>query len=363
MFTKDVAKMVRRKLWQRRTRIRCRRGVPARLPFQATYLVTTELGVFAAGNGGARLLTDKPGYGIAISGDSVAISYETASSSFRPKNVSRVVKAAVQDLLEGRLFGQPDRLPVLYEQPFRSNNGRIHQMEAVGSSDHLGGPGLLIAATDENCIVSVDWSGRVSGKAYPFLDGFGEPIRSVDHNHINTVTAADGGIYFVAYKSDRESSFIGYLSRGHVFGWRVPPRGFHDLELTRTGFLACDTFGSDGSGRVLSEEGVYQEDFFKRRDLVPRGISANCQETVVGHSYKGPRSKRYDGNGGLVVAREGAPPEFASMPWAQTYDVTDVGMQKLRAEREDSLRAALNERFGSPEDLGPYIWESHADGQ
>jgi hypothetical protein len=344
----------------RRVRRRYQYGVKADLVLSGRYLVTTELGVFLVESGEIRQLTDTPGFGVAIDGDDAFLSYEAAAKRWHlRRSVSRVARTPLSRLLAGRLVGTPpNTLQSLYDQPFRSTNGRIHQIRMASRTEEVPEPCLLIAATEENAVVVVSTDGSLRGRLLPFTDRFGAPIRGHDHNHINSVLAADGTVFLVAYKAAKGASFIGYLEHGELFGWQPSPRGFHDLETTARGFLTSDTFGRAGGGHVLNETSFFQEPFFNAHDLCPRGIAQGEGEVLIGHSHKGERKKRFAGSGGLIVCPVDRPPCLHQMPWAQTYDILALdGQQDVPAATTGGLRDALTQRLGPAQAYGPYVWE------
>lgn len=353
-----------RTMGARRVRRHYRRGVQADLGLSGRYLVTSELGLFLVDSREIRQVSDTPGFGVWIDGDDAFLSYEATARRWHVRrSVSRIARVSLPRLLAGRLLGAPPRnLPSLYTQPFRSTNGRIHQIRGAHGIAEVPEPCLLIAATEENAVVVVSTDGALRGRLFPFTDRFGAPIRGHDHNHINSLLAVDGTVFLVAYKAAEEASFIGYLADGALFGWQPHPRGFHDLETTAGGFLTSDTFGQDGGGHVLNESGFFQEPFFTGHNLCPRGIAQGEGEVLIGHSHKGERKKRFAGRGGLIVCPIDRPARFYEMPWAQTYDILALdGHQDMPAATAGGLRDALTQRFGPPQAYGPYVWEPASD--
>lgn len=333
---------------------RLRKGFELSSTVDGEYLVTTELGVLHVAGARGKLLTSRPGYGVALDGDDVYLSYENLGLVDHEHMSSFVTVVKLDELLGGALFDHKALMQreVLYKQPFPSPNGRVHQLAFCGWKKRL-----LIASSQNNAILVLDDSGKKK-LISPFLDGFGIPIR-FDHNHINSVLPVEDVLYFVSYKAGGKS-MIGYLEDGEGYGWHVGPIGFHDIFPTRSGFLACDTFGDLEHGRVLTESGELLEDYFLANDRAPRGAAGNSTEMVIGHSHKGPRSKRFKGFGGLIRVDAQGQPEYIPLPVAQVYQI--VGLDGVHfVPNEDvvheDFKAVLTQRFGEPFALGACVEE------
>jgi hypothetical protein len=325
------------------------------------YLVTTELGIIYISSKKFRFLTRFPGYGLTVNKNTVYFSYEDGKwEKKKYKTFSRVISAQLSDLINGKflckstLYNQEE----IYIQFFSSNNGRIHQVSY--SPENNGKDHIIISASNENCIVKYNLYSKKYTKIFPFLDKFDVPIKNFDHNHINSAIKIGNTIYFVAYKAG-SSSLIGYLKDAHVYGWQVYPKGFHDFYPTTTGFLSCDTFGNAEHGRVLSEQGYLCPDFFKKNDLAPRGIAGDEQELLIGHSHKGPRSKRFKGRGGLIAVKSGKEPEYIQLPAAQVYQIVRENGEyfvPLDSCNHEKMKEMLDCRFGPAIHIGKYTEES-----
>lgn len=106
------------------------------------YFVTTELGIFYISSDYIRLLTTKPGYGLAIDKKRVYYSYDDKKWSIgNIQSYSNVVSADINDLINGKLLKEKNflNLEKLYCQPFISNNGRIHQVSFFNKDAGGGG--------------------------------------------------------------------------------------------------------------------------------------------------------------------------------------------------------------------------------
>lgn len=327
------------------------------------YLICTELGIFHLTKGKIKQLTSSPGYSLIVNADKAYAAFErTYVQNISVKQASFVSEFKLQDLLDGKIDFRSDGKMgrVLHRMPFSNSNGRIHQISFWRDAGTKSNSHLMISETDRNCIFLLNLSDDSNKTIYPFSDHFSSPIRDWDHNHINSVVCVDGIIYFVAYKGLEDASFIGYLKDQKVFGWHAHPRGFHDLIPTSTGFLTCDTFGRDEHGRLLDENGYRNQEFFEQYDMAPRGIVCSDEELLVGHSHKGPRSKRYLGKGGLILINSVGEPKYYEMPWSQTYSIIPEkelnGIYSVSSVHSGhkKLRESLNKRFGNEAEICKY---------
>lgn len=308
-------------------------------PIVGSYLISTEIGIAHVTGAEGRFLTCWSGYGIAIDGPHIYVVDESANS------LSRVISLPLDALLAGRCFLPTAawRRPSIYEQPYRSTNGRIHQVTAADGR-------LLISASERNAIVSVDLHSGETSAIHPFRDQFGTPIRNFDQNHINSAIAVGSDIFFVAYNAG-QSSLIGMIRDGRLHGWKVAPRGYHDIYPTDTGFVTCDTFGNAEMGRVLTEQGPFLADYIASKSIAPRGIARTGDEWLIGHSHKGARAKRFKGKGALIIKPASGEPVYSELPCSQVYQIIRTDGQLLGGGGTD-LSRALSEAFGAPEDLG-----------
>ena len=344
-------KMIKRTVFAARRSLqymRSKRTFSLAAHLSGSYLVTTDKGLLLLQGNSGRFLTTWTGYGIALLGDKIALVDE-----MEPR-LSRVVILDRSSLLAGKYYwpNSAVSLPAIFEQPYNSTNGRIHQLMAVGDAT------ILCAASEMNAVAKIDLPSGAIDLVHPFSDQFGYPIKSGDHNHINSVFADDDGVYFVAYKAGH-SSMIGHIdSAGSLFGWAVEPKGYHDIYRTDHGFLVCDTFGRYEHGAIVSERGSLISDFMMHHALAPRGVGRDGDEWIFGYSHKGPRAKRFAGNGGLIVMRN-EKPDLISLPSAQIYQIVQTDGSPMTTQTS-GLRKALTSTFGSPSILTPVVGESDA---
>lgn len=338
---------IKRKILKEGMKFKWKRGFRLKHHVDGSYFVTTDIGIlFIQGNLG-RLLTSTAGYGLYVHGDSVYTSFDCVKSWTKSNSgTSYVVKLDKESLIEGSYFGRlrKKKKVALYKQSFRSSNGRIHE---IHYDSHLNR--LLICATDKNSIDEVKPDGRIFRRS-PFLDKEGKPV-VWDREHLNTVLSFGDDIFFVAYKVGGRS-MIGLLSGGEVFGWFADSQGFHNLVPTGRGFLTCDTFGQRENGRVLDQDGFFS--MSSMAGVAPRGIVHSNLETLIGHSHKGPRSKRFHGFGALVRVENGGRSSYIPLPASQVYSIAGIWPDNTSEPTPSSeeLKSYLRRRFGEQKYIG-----------
>lgn len=307
---------------------------------KGSYFITTDVGVFFIENDNARLLTNSPGYGLAIDHDSVFFTVDSENSS----SVCHIYK---DDFLSKSWKQIKMKCDVIYEVSYKSSNERIHQLTLC----HDGR--ILIANTGRNSLTMLETDVGVISEITPFTDNFGQPILS-DHNHINSVIQYDGVIYFVAYKANRKS-LIGYIIDNNAYGFFYENQGVHDIYKTNSGFIFLDTFGN-GKGNIVTEQGNFCSEYLKQGDgFVPRGAAGYDNEWLIGHSHKGPRSKRYDGHGG-VIKFDGSRCDYLELPAAQVYQVLKYDGSYFDCSRNKThLFTQLESYFGPASHLGEIV--------
>jgi len=299
-----------------------------------SYYISTNDALYYLENGLGQQVSTLGGYGIAIDENKVVRSVDL-------KNASRIV------LLDTHDRTNLDNIEeVIYEMPFKSTNGRIHQL----SCDRKGH--FYAALANRNSILRFAKSenGWNFEEFTPFGDRFGAPIL-FDHNHINSVLSQNDFLLFVAYKAGT-GSMIGVMRDDRVLGFRYPNKGMHDIFITKTGFLCFDTFGGSGDpgGRPITESGPTRSPVFDRPPgYVLRGAAQFGTETLYGHSHKGERSKRFDGNGGILHFSGGCF-SYYSIPSAQVYQI--VRKDGLFFDHADvsfeAIISQLTHTFGEP---------------
>lgn len=265
---------------------------------------------------------------------------------------SRVISLDYERFLSGHYF-HPYRVlreKPLFVLPWKSSNGRIHQLQSFDKGK------VLCAASEDNSIVIIDLQGGPLQTVYPFKDQFGAPIKSGDHNHINSICYADNLIYFLAYKAG-DKSMIGCLGEdGLVHGFFMQPRGYHDIYPHKNGFLTCDTFGREEYGRIISESGCWMSKYLEENAIAPRGVARDGSEWVFGYSHKGPRQKRFSGNGGLITTQDGVNPELTiSLPSSQVYQIVPLKIEgDAHLKCQVNLYYHLEKVFGQATMLGQF---------
>lgn len=356
MGTNKTLSIFKRQFKKRYYKYNYQKGISFPTELNHSYLVTTEIGIFHISLEHCKLITDKPGYGLAIANEDAIFSFETINIENPSILESRLVVVNKKDLLKGKYLKKNElkKAKVLYQQSFRSNNGRIHQINYNGFENDGG----VATLTEENSILYFKKEKNIK-KIYPFVDRFGSVIKDFDHNHINSAIFIDGIIYFVAYKAG-DSSLIGFIQGGRVYGWRVFPRGYHDFYPTATGFITCDTFGKEEHGRIVTENGPFRPDYFQANSFCPRGVAGGDQELLIGHSHKGPRSKRFKGNGGLIIFKNKGKPRYVELPAAQIYQIVrDDGEHFISQQlcTHKGMVEILSQTFGTVVNIGPCLEE------
>jgi hypothetical protein len=299
-----------------------------------SYYISTNDALYCLKNGLGQQVSAQGGYGIAIDGDQIIRSVDV-------KNASRIVSLSTHDRMNLDHVEE-----VIYEMPFRSSNGRIHQL----SCDREGH--FYAALAERNSILRFNKSenGWKFKEFTPFSDRFGAPIL-FDHNHINSVLPHDDFLLFVAYKAG-PGSMIGVIRDDRVLGFRYPNQGMHDIFITKTGFLCFDTFGDgdDPGGRPITENGPISSAVFEQPPgYILRGAAQFGCEIVYGHSHKGERSKRFCGNGGILHFRHGCF-SYYPVPSAQVYQIvrSDGVFFDHSGRGFDVVISQLTRVFGQP---------------
>lgn len=332
-FKRKTISVLRKKTTQLLEERRLLNGFDLESELDERYFVTTEQGIFLIGPGEGRLLTRCGGYGFGFYKD-------MAYFSIDKDGVSSVCSLPRELLLDKGTFRKDKYSHILYEVPTKSSNGRIHQL-TITVDGHL-----LFANTGRNSIVRLAPETGDIEEITPFPDRFGEPILD-DHNHINSVVEYDGMIFFVAYKAG-DKSLIGCIKGPEAKGFFYENQGGHDIYKTNSGFLFLDTFGQ-GKGHAITENGrIYTEFLGQGTGYVLRGGAGNNAEWILGHSHKGPRKKRFEGRGGLIVIKQDRC-SYVELPAAQIYQIIRYdGHFFDYSHNEKSLLECLISYFGEP---------------
>ena len=255
-----------------------------------------------------------------------------------------VVRGDRRALFEsGRSFS----FKVIYRLRTASSNERIHGL-------YWGDKALWVANTARNTLLKIDPDeARVTDEVAVILDRFDRPVL-YNNNHINSVSEYGGIVMFVAYRAG-EQSMIGVYDGASVTGYGYPRAGVHDIFLTETGFMLCDTFGEnqqESGGALITEQGPFDPSYFKQPPgFIVRGMAGTPDEFLIGHSHKGERSKRFDGHGAILVARDGKVVDRFDVQPAQVYQIITGGGECITprpatvdaAQLHQILRAALGE--------------------
>lgn len=276
-------------------------------PMENSIYATSNKGLFRIDSDGIYRLSSMPMYGCAITREHVFMVAQIHKRSMLVRG----------DLASRELTSMSNPL-ILYESRANSTNERIHQI-------NIGAGFLWVANTGRNSILKVDLvSGQVLSEIWPFTDEFGEPF-ICDQNHINSVNAYGDFIVFTAYKAGGRS-LVGLIDCDmNVTGFHYKNKGVHDIYIEEGDFYICDTFGDadeESGGSVITRRGCLAGDVFKGAPgYITRGLVKSGDQIIVGHSHKGVRSKRFKGNGSLLLIRNEKLQSEIKMPFAQTYQL------------------------------------------
>jgi hypothetical protein len=318
-------------------------SVPSLRQVSGNYLISGDTGIHAIQDGVLLRLFGTRSYGIAVRGNELF----AASSN---DHYSSIHKALIP-----KEFSDGDTLR--FSEIFRigtNKKGRVHQIAFFNDQ-------LAVTHTYANTILFLDpESGSVISECKPFRDHFGWPIEG-DHNHINSLSQCGECLLFSAYRAGTRS-LIGAIYGDDVKGYAVDHVGIHDVYVTGKMIYYSDTFGDpvstggDDCGFLMANNRRVAEDCFSRPPgRAIRGIANVGNELLVGHSHKGARSKRYEGNGGLFRIIDGKVADEIVLPFAQVYDLMRTDGRHFEEPPHFEKWEELNEFLSST--LGPCVYE------
>ncbi|MEP6662294.1 MAG: hypothetical protein ABJC04_01400 [Verrucomicrobiota bacterium] len=323
------------------TTVRVRKlNVPEGKTFSENYLISSDRGVFALQKGEMFQLTDVDTFGIAVCHGEL---FAACSND----DFSSVGKCAFSLPL---LPNASLKFTEIFRTPI-NKKGRIHQINFYHDT-------LAVTLTAENSIAFLNpSSGEILSECSPFRDGFGAAIGG-DHNHINSLSQCGESLLFCAYKAGT-GALIGIISGKRVQGYPVKNKGAHDVYISGRTLFYSDTFGAMfGEGRsecgfLMSNNQPVDEMFFNQPPgFAIRGICQRGEEMIVGHSHKGPRSKRFAGNGALLRIVKDKVVQTLTVPFAQVYDIVGLDGQHFDAppafQTWDETNAFLESVLGAP---------------
>ena len=305
---------------------------------EKAYYFTSEKGVFRLDRTGVHQVLDLAAYGIAIHGEWIFLAVYSYDYSIVVRGDRRALSES------GRSFDFRE----IYRLQTLSTNERIHGM-------FCGSDALWVANTGRNTLLKVDpRKAEVVAEIPVIVDRFGRSVL-FDNNHINSVSEYDGVVLFAAYRAGHRS-MIGVYDGTSVTGFGYPRAGVHDIFLWNGGFLLCDTFGENtevAGGALITQDGVFDSEFFsKPPGCIVRGLAGTVDELLIGHSHKGVRSKRFNGHGAILVARNGRVEERLGIHPAQVYQIiTEDGAFAMPSPRNvdaSSVKRMLMKALGEP---------------
>lgn len=303
------------------------------------YFVSGDKGIFAIIDKHAWQLTDLDTFGIAVRGGELFAATSTDDFSSISKCVLPEKIAAGKTLAFREIF----RTAI-------NKSGRIHQIAFYGET-------LGATLTSANSIIFLDGeSGAVLSECAPFRDAFGEIIRG-DHNHINSLSQSGDCLLFCAYRAGA-TGMIGVVHENRVKGYPARNRGAHDVSLSGDMLYYSDTFGGRGKecGFLMANNSPVDKEFFEKPPgYAIRGFSQTGDELILGHSHKGPRAKRFDGNGALFRLVNGKVQQTIRTPFAQVYDIVRADGKHFEKTSAFTTWQAINQHLETV--LGPAIYE------
>jgi hypothetical protein len=279
------------------------------LKVKGQYVLSTEKGVFLINSD--RLLHTFPyrTYGIALHNDDFYL------SSVRGEHNS-IFKARLPTSLEQFVPGTRISFEEIYCLKAHITE-RIHQV-CIHQNQ------LVITKPSANAIVFLNLTtGEEEFEIRPFVDSFGIPVISGDHNHINSVFSCGEVLLFGAYRAGG-SSLIGAYHNGKITGYRAGNEGLHGVYVSGQDLYYGDTFGSEGEGKgyLIVNNKRFDESHFQSGDgFCVRGVCQSGEELLIGHSHKGPRAKRFEGPAFLLRCNKDHVEECIQMPFAAIYDI------------------------------------------
>jgi hypothetical protein len=311
--------------------------------FSGDYLISGDKGIYAIRKGTFLRLFNTRTFGIAIRGNELfaACSNDHYSSICKASLPADI--AADERLRFSEIFRTPT-----------SKSGRIHQIAFYNDQ-------LAVAHTDGNAILFLcPDSGELLSECRPFRDHFGDPIPG-DHNHLNSVSQCGECLLFCAYKAG-DRALLGVLHGDRVKAYPIRNVGAHDIHLEGRNLWHSDTFGlsvdkgGDGCGYPMkNNRRVDGESFSAPPGKVMRGVAGTGEELLVGHSHKGPRAKRYDGNGSIIRLVGEKVVGETTVPFSQVYDILRLDGRHFDEPPAFVTWDDVNDHFTSI--LGPCVYE------
>lgn len=211
-----------------------------------SYFFTSNSGVYRLALEGIYRIIGHKSYGITMDSDAVYLSMAISRYSVVGTFDRQTFSGNAKDFgMRSLLF-----LGVL------DLSDRIHGLS-------MGKTGLWVANTGRNTVLLLDpSSGKIIRETALFSDRFGTPLY-YNVNHINSVTAVDGGVLFVANRAGSRS-LIGVLEDRRITCFAYPNPGVHDIFVPPHGLYFCDSFGpmtdDHFHGRLVSHDGVIDEE-------------------------------------------------------------------------------------------------------
>lgn len=310
------------------------------LPLRQKYLLSSNVGLLHVSSAGIRKISDFDCFGVCRDKDSIFIATTHGSDSVVLKGDATALDAQ----------GSPLNWQEINRVPVTGHSGRIHQIAVHG-------PDLWICNTHQNLLTRVDKvTGAWKASIAPFSCAFDHPITS-DHNHINSVAVGKDFVAFTAFRAGKKAAF-GLIGRGMLKLFVAANMGCHDCVFDGQAFWYSDSFqmfeaGKNG-GAVYRGGSVFAPEVFSARTgTFIRGISGDGDELLIGNSFTGARTERFQGQGSLLIFRGEELATEVAMPAAQIYDIMQLAdgqhfPTSSRVENYDAALTLMNQAFGCP---------------
>lgn len=338
LFKQDIKNLFEGQLFEIKKRISFKKSTP--IPnILGDYLVTTDNGIFRLKGDYIQKISDLPCFGIAINKKSDQLFI----SSWR-NNYTLILKSNLKHMLKNSFT----KWETIYSIGINNEASRIHQISYNKSN-------IWIANTAKNSITKVcSKTGKWIANICPFLCSYGHPI-DTDHNHINSILAANDYLLFTAFKANKKG-VIGLVGKGKIKIFLYKNFGIHDCLIHKKKFFFSDSFSAWDNleyGIILEEKKKKFKSIFKKYNAqFVRGISINKNELIIGSSNFGKRKERLKKNGTLIRIVGDEDYDTIKINASQIYDIIRADGQRSDCRfsynlKYDEVVKILRNSFGN----------------